>query len=327
MKPLTNVVMTSWNAVEYTKNAIDRLFATVPEPYYLTIVDNGSDEATIAYIRQLKPKGSCVDIVKIFNTDNMGPGYAINQGYRASGELDVDYTCLVNNDVYFQSNWLAVLEEKMNIDSSLGAVAAMRPSVDVKHHIMRDVNAKDVADAVDEDSSIQDQLTYFFGEDVDQGFSDIIRVNGGGVEEVSFPDAIVTCCALMRNSAADEIGFMADPMYEVYGSEDIDYTWELNKRGYRAVVAKDVYTHHFRHRSSNDNKLDRDKCLRINNQKLFDKWSAEILDVTRSYLSRGFALADLYENETNREFWFLRRVNDIVGFYENGVLREDKFKK
>lgn len=158
-----------------------------------------------------------------------------------------------------------------------------------------------------------------------QGFADIVNINGGGIDILSFPSSIVTCCALMRNSAADAIGFMADPRYEVYGSEDIDFSWELHKKGFTYGILKDVYVHHFRHRSLDDNKLDRETCLLVNNDKLFRKWSQEIYDLCNQYLKDGYTLGELFDSEDNVDFWFLRRINDTVHFYTDGVLDYSKF--
>lgn len=326
MNPLTNVVITSWNALPYTKVTIDRLFETVHHPFYLTIVDNGSNDDAKLYIENLKPTNNCVAIKKVFNTTNIGPGAAINQGYKASKWFNVDYTCLCNNDVYFQDNWLRLLENSMSCSEKLGAVAAMRPAVNTVYHLDKTLSAKQANDSIRNGLTIRDELTTFFGgKGLDRGFREIVEVNGGGLEKINHPSAIITCCALIRNAAADDIGFMADPRYKVYGTEDIDFSWELHKHGYDYAILKDVYVHHFRHRSLDDNNLDRVACLQINNEKFFKKWSKEIIDMSKDYIAKGWSLEQLYESEDNIDFWFLRRINDTVKFYAKGEFDQQKF--
>lgn len=115
---------------------------------------------------------------------------------------------------------------------------------------------------------------------------------------------------------------MADPRYEIYGTEDIDLSWELGRLGYRCAVDNDVYVHHFRHRSVRASGLDFKKCLQENNRKFVAKWFATIAALLREREQDGEDLSQLMTSETDDSFRKLRRINANVGFWRDGNLVE-----
>ena len=106
VKPKVNIVMPTWNALEYTKITLSRLFESTKVPFTLTIIDNASRKETIDFLKKIKSQGSCIKINKIFNQKNLGSGRAFNQGWQISREEDIEFTCLINNDLYFSRGWL-----------------------------------------------------------------------------------------------------------------------------------------------------------------------------------------------------------------------------
>lgn len=318
----TNVVMISWNALEFTELAIGRLFDTVNHPYSLTVVDNGSTDGTIEYLDTLKPTASCIAIRSIMNYRNLGPGAAYSQGYEISRELGTDYTVLSNNDVYFQYNWLETLESTMDADSRLGILGTLQPTSGTAHPYNNELDAKRMMGHAPDALSPKQELDYFFrGHDFDQGAHDIIQANGGGLRYFDMPpDAVPTSCAIVRNSAVADVGFIADPRYETYGSEDIDFSWELGRLGYRGAMQYNVYTHHFRHRSAKAGGLDLKQCLAENNLKFVKKWYDTIALLLDSCMEIGQNPSDIMCNENDKSFLKLRRINDNVGFWRDGRL-------
>ena len=59
--------MPTWNALEYTKITLSRLFESTKVPFTLTIIDNASRKETIDFLKKIKSQGSCIKINKIFN--------------------------------------------------------------------------------------------------------------------------------------------------------------------------------------------------------------------------------------------------------------------
>ncbi len=319
----TNVVVISWNALDFTRIALERLVKTVKHPYFLTVVDNGSSDGTKEYLDNLSVSDNCIGYRKIINSHNVGPGAAYSQGYEISKEIGVRYTALCNNDLYFQNQWLEKLEMVMDNDSSIGILGTLQPTSGIVHPSNTDMDAKQIIKSTPSNLSAYEELDYFFqGNNFDAGAKSMVRANGGGVKYLqSPPDAVPTSCAIVRNSAIEKVGFIADPRYEIYGSEDIDLSWELGKLGYKCAVSYDTYIHHFRHRSASVNKLDINKCLMENNKKLVKKWLGTIAILLEESNKQGVKPDELMGSEHNKSFLKLRRINDNVKFWKNGKLQ------
>src|SRR6185312_7660034 len=203
----TNIVISCWNAIEHTKITIESLFNTIHHPFLLTIIDNGSRDGTDAYLRNLILPRFCEKLTIISNQENKGAGEAINQGQEISKSYSIEYTCLCNNDLLFSDNWLKSLEDVMDINTRLGILGTLRPAIDTSHHI-RAESAKFVVDNTPKGYSIQQELKHFQGEySFEETSRMLVHKNGGGIQILRCPpNAVVTCCALVRNSVSEKIG-------------------------------------------------------------------------------------------------------------------------
>lgn len=317
----TNVVMITWNALDFSRAALERLVDTIHHPYALTVVDNGSTDGTRDYLEDLTTGSNCIEYTCIANNENRGPGAAYSQGYEVSRAIGTRYTALCNNDLYFQDHWLSKLEETMDDNPAAGILGTLQPTSGVVYPFAPELDAKQALKR-SSGRSVQEEITdYFYGKSFDEGAELMIRANGGGIRNLTTPpDAVPTSCALVRNSAAEKIGFIADPRYEIYGSEDIDLSWEMGKLGYECAIQYDVYIHHFRHRSSSANNLDLEECLRQNNQKFVEKWRYTIATLLGACVEEGVDPGQLMSSEDNDSFLKLRRINSNTGFWQGGKL-------
>jgi GT2 family glycosyltransferase len=317
----TNIVISCWNALPHTKKTISSLFKKTNCPFYLTIVNNASTDGTIQYLKKLKKKGKCKKIFIITNKKNKGAGEAINQGQAMSEKLKVKYTCLCNNDLYFSSKWLEKLENALDLNTNIGILGVLRPAIDVLHHTKIE-STKLVVDSTKEGLSINKELSFFQdGFSFEEVAKRIVKVNGGGIEILRCPpNAVITCCALVRNSVSNIIGRFSDKQFKIYGSEDIDLSWRLSKAGYKCAILKDVYVHHFRHRSIKASNLDREKCLLENNLKFIQKWKKEIFAFLKEEEKKGVDIKKMMDEQGSSEYFFLRLMNKKTNFmleYQN----------
>lgn len=320
-KSKTNIVMTCWNALDHTKVTLQSMFETIHHPYFLTIIDNGSHDGTGEFLKKLEVSPWCEKLILITNDVNKGIIDANNQGQVVSNQYKLKYTCICNNDLYFQDNWLSILEKHMEDGTDLGIIGTLRPAIDVAHHI-RSESSKAIVDGTPKGYSITEELEYFQGPHTFAEAAEmLIAKNGGGISILRCPpNAVVTCCALVRNSVSEKIGLFSDTRFEMYGSEDIDFSWRLQKSGYVCAIAKDVYVHHFRHRSITVSNLDRDKYLRENNIRLYEKWKYDIFDFLRNEEKEGVDIRKNLSSEENHEYFFLRMIQKKIDFmleYEN----------
>ena len=89
-----------YNQVDYTRQCIDSMLRHGTPLERLIVVDNGSKDATRAYLETL-PLGG-----RIWNKDNLGCGVAWNQGALA---LQAEWTVIMNNDVLVSPGWIESL--------------------------------------------------------------------------------------------------------------------------------------------------------------------------------------------------------------------------
>ena len=94
---VTSIVIVTYNQLGCTRACLDSIRFVTDEPYELIVVDNGSTDGTVEYLR------SCPDVKLIENPDNRGFPAAANQGIRASNGAQV---LLLNNDVLVTTGWL-----------------------------------------------------------------------------------------------------------------------------------------------------------------------------------------------------------------------------
>lgn len=325
----TNIIIVTWNAFEYTKLTLERLFETTHHSFMLTIIDNNSNDGTIEFLKNLSLSENCVKYNLVLNNFNKGYGGAINQGYEFSKKYNCLYTCVCNNDVFFQGNWLKTLEECLNLEEykNIGILSPMRPSDDILDCYDRDSSLKCVVDKTPENYSAVDELNYLTrSQDFDIYSEKLIKKNGGGIYFLdSIPEAVPTYCVLIKNSVIDEVGYLADEQFETYGCEDLDFSWNVLSLGYKIAILKDLYVHHFRHKSITDSSLDREKFLIQNNNKLIKKWENEIFYFLKQEEMSGVNISFQFSEELdNHKYFFLKQVNKRINFLEKYLKIKDK---
>ena len=134
-RELTTIIIPVSNQLEFTQQCLASLKEHTRPAWELIVVDNGSNDATAAYLAGVRDMAS-VPVTVVTNGTNLGFPAAINQGLRlARGE----YLVLLNNDVVVTDAWLDQLiglvnakrgpgEERAGASGNAGASAG-RPTV------------------------------------------------------------------------------------------------------------------------------------------------------------------------------------------------------
>lgn len=100
----TFVVMLNWNSKEMTAECIRSLFGMKEKDYEIIVVDNGSRDDSVSYLRQMFP-----EIIVIANENNLGFTGGCNVGIARALELGAEFILLVNNDVLVDEKLLGEL--------------------------------------------------------------------------------------------------------------------------------------------------------------------------------------------------------------------------
>jgi GT2 family glycosyltransferase len=97
--PVIAVVIPNWNGRRWLPGCLDAIAAQLLPPDEVIVVDNGSTDDSVPYLRLHHPR---VQVLELGH--NTGFAHAANQGIQASrGE----YVALVNTDVVLATDWLA----------------------------------------------------------------------------------------------------------------------------------------------------------------------------------------------------------------------------
>jgi len=97
------VVTVNWNQPEFTLQCVQSLRENNDQSFSLAIVDNGSTDQSIEYLRVINPEKL------VINKTNLGFAGGFNAGIRYALAQGADYVFMVNNDTISQPNTLDML--------------------------------------------------------------------------------------------------------------------------------------------------------------------------------------------------------------------------
>jgi GT2 family glycosyltransferase/tetratricopeptide (TPR) repeat protein len=235
---LTSIVILTHNQLPYTRLCLESIRQRTDEPYELILVDNASEDGTREYLAA-QPNAKV-----IYNPDNRGFPTAVNQGIRASSGRQV---LLLNNDTVVTSGWLGRLLHALESDPKVGLVGPCSNCVSGEQQ-------------------------------VEVGYDDLAQLDGfawdwGKVDNRTRQDTdrLVGFCLLIRREVIDQIGLL-DARFGIGCFEDDDYCRRAKQAGYRAVIARDAFVHHFGGRTFVASGLDFGALMRTNQQLFHEKW-------------------------------------------------------
>lgn len=118
----TVLMMVTYNRLDLTKKTIDLLLKSTKHPFSLVVVDNGSKDGTVEYLKKFKLASSMVspgrdkealkDVHLILLEENKGIAVGRNLSLKKADELKPTWYCTIDNDVQMPDGWL---ENSVNI--------------------------------------------------------------------------------------------------------------------------------------------------------------------------------------------------------------------
>jgi GT2 family glycosyltransferase len=234
---LTSIVILTHNELEYTRLCVDSLRLCTTEPYELIFVDNGSTDGTPDYLRSLPG-------VRVLRNDtNLGFPRAANQGLRAATGKQV---LLLNNDTIVTTGWLGRLLRALD-DPKVGLVGPCSNRVSGEQQVEADYD----------DLAALDGFAWGWG-----------KAHDGQRQET---DRLVGFCLLIRRELLEAIGEL-DERFGIGCYEDDDYCRRALRAGWRAVIARDAFIHHFGGRTFIGRGVDFNALMNHNRQLFEEKW-------------------------------------------------------
>lgn len=111
---LASIIVVNWNGKNYLEKCLDSLKKLIYPNYEIVLVDNGSVDGSVEFVRQNFP---WIKIVQ--NKENLGFAEANNIGYQNSkGE----YILFLNNDTTVEPNFLTILVKEIEINKDIGGL-------------------------------------------------------------------------------------------------------------------------------------------------------------------------------------------------------------
>jgi len=250
-----SIVILTWNGLEFTRRCLSSLnVLSLPSNVNVIVVDNGSKDGTLEYLRELK------SVTLIENATNLGYAKAVNIGIRQAG--DCSDIVLLNNDVeLIEPDWLLKLSSRVEGSPSLGVVGVK---------IIKDDGALQHCGAYL-------PLDTWWGQQIASGEVDIGQYSG-----LVDSESVVFACAYIRREVIDAIGDLDERFFAYF--EDTDFCMRAERAGFSVAMDGDIRVLHSESSSTKVNQVSHSDIF-LHSKALFtEKWS-ELLSASR--YSRG----------------------------------------
>jgi GT2 family glycosyltransferase len=215
LQPLVSIIVLNYNGKRFLDDCFSTLFATDYENFEVILVDNGSTDGSVEYVKKRfrEPR------LKVLALDrNYGFAQGNNKGIeKASG----DYVVLLNNDTRVHKKWLRELVKVMGSDRNIGA-AQPKLLLDDEIHI-------DAAGG----------FLDYFGRVYQRGVFEEDRGQYDRVDEIFYAKG---AAAMFKRKVLREVGVL-DPDYFIY-YEETDLCWRIWLRGYKIVYVPSSVVYH-----------------------------------------------------------------------------------
>jgi GT2 family glycosyltransferase len=247
MHPRTSIVMLTLNELEYTQRCIDSIRRHATGPYELVLVDNGSTDGTVEWLRALAADPAAGDVTVIENGANLGFGGGCNVGIAAAtGER----VLLLNNDTVATAGWLDALHAALDADPRRGVVGPR------SNHVAAAQKVDDVPYDVWSLDGLDDFAAAFTAEHAGEG-ADLQRLIG--------------FCMLLPREVFERIGGF-DLRFGAGNFEDDDLCLRIRAAGWTCWMAGDSFVHHFGSRTFAGAKISYSTSMADNWARFERKW-------------------------------------------------------
>lgn len=241
----TSIVLLTYNQLDCTKLCIESIRKFTPRGQYeIIVVDNNSTDKTVEYLK------SQDDIKVIYNDYNAGFPKGCNQGIEiAKGES----VLLLNNDTIVTPNWLNNLDKALYSNEDIGAVGAISNSCSNGQAI--NVAYQNVDEMLD--------------------FANLLNMQNLA-DKYELKQHLVGYCYLVKKSVLDKVGYL-DERFTPGNYEDNDLSLRILLEGYKLLLCKNVFIHHFGSASFGENMQNYMNIFYSNKRKFDDKWGFKVL--------------------------------------------------
>jgi len=237
-----SVIIPVYNAADYTKSCIEKLYASPNQASFeVIVVDNNSTDNTKRILSEEQ------------NNRNDFSFYSLDQNYGFSGGVNYGFTkakgkyfIILNNDTLVTPGWIDRLIEAFEHDKLIGIVSP-------------------VTNYVGEGPQVDPEATDISPTEVDAYSSKI--VDRGIVYE---SHRLVFFCVALKRELVDLIGLM-DTGYIKGNFEDDDYCLRAILAGFKLAIAQNAFVYHFGSMTFKKNRIIHDDYMDKNRMRFYPK--------------------------------------------------------
>ena len=220
MPSSVTVVIPNWNGKRFLDLCLGSLRDQSFRAFETIVVDNGSSDGSIDFVREHFPEVDVVDL-----GENRGIAAAFNIGVEAS---DTEFVALLNNDTEQDQRWLGALVRAANAHPESGLFASK----------LVDFHDRRVLDGAG-DAMRLSGLPYRLGHG---------EIDRGQFDEPGYVFGACAAAALYRKSLFEEIGNFDEDF--VSYCEDGDLSFRAQLAGHRCNYVPDAVVYHMGSASS-----------------------------------------------------------------------------
>lgn len=235
-----SIVILTYNNLDYTKVCIDSIRKYNCNEYYeIIVVDNNSTDGTVQWLKEQK------DLIVIFNEENRGFPAGCNQGILKA--IEGNDIFLLNNDTVIMKNSIFNLRMGLYSSECIGATGSISNSISYYQQI--NINCDDFNGYINfaEKNNITDEAQY----------EERLKLVGFAM--------------LFKRNVLNLVGLL-DERFSPGNFEDDDISLRIINEGYKLMLCKDSYIHHFGSVSFKSDVEKFNKLLQTNSGKFKEKW-------------------------------------------------------
>lgn len=213
---MITVIIPNFNGMKFLPDCIASLKKQTAGEFEILIVDNGSKDGSLEWIKEEKTKDTRISLIEL--PENKGFAGGVNAGLRAA---DSEFVILLNNDTVAEPDFIEKLYERIKDSEDIFAVSAQM--IKASDHSLID--------------SAGDGITWV-GWAYQRGIDEKTELYQNE------KDVFSACAgaAIYRKKIIDEIGLF-DEMHFAY-LEDVDLSWRARLAGYRIIYLPSAKVYH-----------------------------------------------------------------------------------
>ncbi|MBE6105123.1 glycosyltransferase family 2 protein [Anaerovibrio lipolyticus] len=210
----TSIVILNYNTIDYIQTCVESIRAfTEKGRYEIIIVDNGSQDGSVEWLK------SQADLKCIFNEKNEGFPKGCNQGMAIATGSEI---MLLNSDVIVTPRWHAQMIKALYSSDDIGAVSCVTNCC----------------------SNFQSLSVPYTTMNIDKMLDFAEQYNHSNPALWTLHFTLVGFCFMFKRHIYDEIGTL-DERFTPGNYEDDDYCFRIMKAGYKLILCRDTFIHHY----------------------------------------------------------------------------------